>query len=204
MTETILKTDLSSLEVTRDPSGDTASPVCYLQATYWCGCPLPRDSEMLCLGSHTFLTHILSAPGIKPAEPGFYYRLPPVACEAIGVDEPLALVPFLITIEHSPCTGFAIDEGGCATPVGGEADTRVHTTALWAGSTVLCGLFRPESAAKWAALPPHAWLMPPRPFLERSYGLDTSWINALCTGAVCLKSGEPLLTSHVEVCREKA
>lgn len=205
MTETTLKTDLSSLEVIRNPvPGDAAQPVHYLQASYWSGCPLPHSPEMLYLGSRTLLTHILSAPTVKPAEPGVYYRLPLAACEALGVDEPLALIPFLIDIEHSPYTGFAVDGEGRAAPTGSAADNRVHTTSLWIGSRVLCGLFRTETAAKWAALPPAVWQMPRGLSIERSYGLDTSWLNALNTGAVRLTSCEPLLTSPVEVYRETA
>lgn len=203
MHETVLKTDLSSLEVIRSPLPDDAvQPSHYLQASYWSGCPLPRGSETLCLGSRTLLTHILSAPVVKPAEPGVYYRLPLAACEALGVDEPLALIPFLIEIEHSPYTGFAVDGEGRATPTGSAADNRVHTTALWSGSSVLCGLFRPEIAVKWASLPPEAWRMPRGLAVERSYGLDTSWLCALNAGAVRLTSCEPLLSRPVEVYRE--
>ena len=205
MTETTLKTDLSSLEVTRGflPDG-TVQPSYYLQASYWSGCPLPRSSETLCLGTRTLLTHILSAPVVKPAEPGVYYRLPLAACEALGVDEPLSLIPFLIEIEHSPYTGFVVDKGGGAAPTGGAADNSVHTTALWSGSRVLCGLFRTENAAKWAALPPGAWWMPRGLAIERKFGLDTSWLNGLNVGTVRLTDCEPLLTRPVAVYRETA
>lgn len=205
MTETTLKTDLSSLEVIRIPlPDDTVQPSHYLQASYWTGCPLPRGSETLCLGSHALLTHVLSAPAVKPAEPGVYYRIPLAACEALGVDEPLSLIPFLIEIEHSPYTGFAVDGEGRAAPSVGAADNSVHTTALWSGSSVLCGLFRTETAAKWASLPPEAWRMPRGLAIERAYGLDASWLCALNAGAVRLTSCEPLLTGPVEVYRETA
>lgn len=205
MTETTLKTDLSSLEVVRSPlPDDTVQPSHYLQASYWSGCPLPRGTETLCLGSRTLLTHLLSAPAVKPAEPGVYYRLPLAACEALGVDEPLSLIPFLIEIEHSPYTGFAVDRDGRSTPTGGKADNSVHTTALWSGSSVLCGLFRTETAAKWASLPPEAWRMPRGLAVERAHGLDTSWLHALNAGAVRLTHCEPLLSRPVEVYRETA
>lgn len=205
MHDTVLKTDLSSLEVIRSPlPDDTVQPSHYIQAYYWSGCPLPRSFETLCLGSHALLTHILSAPVVKPAEPGVYYRLPLAACEALGVDGPLSLIPFLIEIEHSPYTGFAVDGEGHATPTDGTADNSVHTTALWSGSSVLCGLFRAETAAKWASLPPEAWRMPRGLAIERAYGLDTSWLYALNAGAVRLTNCEPLLTRHVEVYRETA
>ena len=205
MHKTVLETDLSSLQVLRKPfPDDEVQPSCYLQATYRSGCPLPRSAEMLCLSSRTLLTHILSAPAVKPAEPGIYYRLPLTACEALGVDEPLSLIPFLIEIEHSPYTGFAVDGESRATPTGGAADNRVHTTALWGSSSVLCGLFRTETAAKWASLPPVTWLMPRGLAIERKYGLDTSWLHALDAGAVRLTHCEPLLTRPVEVYRETA
>lgn len=205
MTETTLKTDLSSLEVIRGPfSGETVQPSYYLYASYWRGCPLPRGPETLSLGSRTLLTHILSAPIVKPAEPGVYYRLPLVACEALGVDEPLSLIPFLIEIEHSPYTGFAVDEDGRSTPTGGAPDNSVHTTALWSGARTLCGLFRTEIVARWASLPSEAWWMPRGLAIERTHGLDTSWLHALNAGAVRLTHQEPLLTRPVEVYRETA
>lgn len=205
MVETSLKTDLSSLEVIRSPlPDDTVQPTHYLQASYWSGCPLPRSSETLCLGSRTLLTHILSEPAVKPAEPGVYYRLPLAACEALGVDEPLCLIPFLIEVEHSPYTGFAVDGDGRAAPTGGAADNRVHLTALWGDSSVLCGLFRAETAAKWASLPPEVWMIPRGFGIERARGLDTSWLCALNAGAVRLTYGEPLLSRPVEVYRETA
>ena len=203
--KTILKTDLSSLEVVRSPfPGVTVQPSHYLRASYWSGCPLPRGSETLCPGPHTLLTHILSAPAVKPAEPGVYYRLPLSACEALGVDEPLSLIPFLIEIEHSPYTGFAVDGEGRAAPISGSPDNSVRTTALWSGSSTLCGLFRTETAAKWASLPPAAWRMPRGLVIERSHGLDTSWLHGLDAGAVRLTYCEPLLTGPVEVYRETA
>lgn len=205
MTETILKTDLSSLEVIRSPFlGNAVLPTHCLQASYWSGCPLPPSAETLRLGSRALLTHILSAPAIKPAEPGAYYRLPLVACEAIGADEPLSIVPFLIEIEHSPYTGFAVDGDGRSEPTSGEPDNIVHTTALWSGSSVLCGLFRTETAVKWASLPPEVWRMPRGLAIERARGLDTSWLSALDAGAVRLSFREPLLTRPVEVYRETA
>lgn len=205
MNKTVLKTDMSSLEVIRGPlPGDTAQPSHYIQASYWSGCPLPRRSEMLHLGPRTLLTHILSAPIVEHAEPGVYYRLPLAACEALGVDEPLALIPFLIEIEHSPYTGFAADRDGRATPTGDGSDNSVHTTALWCGSCTLCGIFRTETAVKWASLPPEAWRLPRGLGLERSYGLDTSWLHAFNAGAVRLTHCEPLMARPVEVFRETA
>jgi hypothetical protein len=203
VTETTLKTDLSSLEVIRSHlPGDTVQPSHYLQASYWGGCPVPRSPETLCLSSRALSTHILSAPVVRPAEPGVYYRLPLAACEAIGVDGPLSVVPFLIEVEHSPYTGFAVDDEGRAEPTGGEPDDSVHTTALWSGSRTLCGLFRTETAAKWAALPPEAWRMPRGLALERKHRLDASWLRALDPGAVRLTRCEPLLARPVEVRRE--
>lgn len=205
MPDTVLKTDLSSLEVIRSPlPGDTARPTHLLQASYWSGCPLPRGSEMLHLGSHTLLTHILSAPTVKPAEPGIYYRLPLAACKALGVDGPLSLVPFLVDIEHSPYTGFAVDGEGRAAPTGSAPDNSVHTTALWGGSHTLCGLFRTETAVKWASLPPETWQMPRGLAIEREHGLDASWLYALNAGVVRLTLCEPLLSCPVEVYRETA
>ena len=205
MTETTLETDLSSLEVIRSPlPDDTVQPSRYLQASYRNGCPVPRGPETLRLGSRALLTHILSTPAVKPAEPGVYYRLPPTACSALGVDEPLFLIPFLIEIEHSPYTGFTVDGEGRAAPTGGAADDSVHTTALWGGSRVLCGLFRAETVVKWASLPPEAWSTPLGLTIERVHGLDASWLYAFNAGAARITDCEPLLSRPVEVYRETA
>ena len=205
MHKTVLETDLSSLEVVRGLlTTGTVQSSHYLQASYRSGCPLPRGPETLCLGSHALSTHFLSAPVVKPAEPGVYYRLPPAACVALGVDEPLSLIPFLIEIEHSPYTGFAVDDECRATPTSGSPDNTVHTTALWSGSHTLCGLFRTETAATWASLPPEAWRLPRGLVIERAYGLDASWLRALDPGAVRLTRCEPLLAHPVEVSRETA
>lgn len=205
MPERILKTDLSSLEVIRSPlPGYTAQPFHYLQASYWRGCPLTRGSETLHAGSRTLLTHILAPPVVKPAEPGVYYRLPLAACEVLGFNGSLALIPFLIEIEHSPYTGFAVDGEGRATPTGGAPDNSVHTTALWGRVCTLCGLFRTETAVKWASLPSTVWRMPRGLVIEREHGLDTSWLRAFNAGAVRIGYRDPLLPRPVEVYRETA
>lgn len=201
----MLKTDLSSFEVRRGEVGDT---VRFVLASYWSDCPIPygnADDARLTLGSRPLTTHILSAPSVRAWEPGVRYRLPLVACEALGVDAPMSLVPLRVAIEHVPYTGFRVDEHGRGTPVDGEADERVYSTGLWFGSHTLCGLFTAETADRWAALFAQACRSPIGwPPLCHASGLDAAWLDPLLPGRVCISHADPLLSRAVEVHRETA
>ena len=200
----MLKTDLSSFEVRRGEVGDT---VHFVLASYWADCPLPyggADGNYLVLGSRTLTTHLLSVPFVRPWEPGVHSRLPLLACEALCVDVPMSLIPFRVTLEHTPYTAFHTDEHGRGTPADGEAYERVYSTGLWYGAHTLCGLFPAETAQRWAAVPADAWQSMPLDALCRSRGLDASWLDPLRPGAVRISYGEPLLSRSVEAHRETA
>lgn len=200
MTDTVLKTGLSSFRVARGASDDA---VHYVEAAYWRGCPIPyRLPDSLCLGRRELSTHVLSPPVVRPWEPGVHYRLPQVAWEALGAREPLSLIPLDIAIEHSPSTGFTVDDEGRGHPTDGEADERVFTSHLSYGAYTACGLFPAETAATWAALPPEEWCGLHLVGFGRSDGLSIGWLDALLPGAVRLACCEPLLTGPVEVRRE--
>ena len=202
MVDTVLKTDLSSFRVARGASDDA---VCFVDAAYWGGCPIAyRQPDSLCLGHRELSTYVLSPPVIRPWEPGVYYRLPQVAWEALGAREPLSLIPLDVVIEHSPFTGFNVDDEGCGRPADGEADERVFTSHLSYGAHTLCGLFPSDTAAKWAALPLEKWRCSTLIGFSRSARLSVGWFDALRPGAVRLSHCEPLLTRPVEVSREKA
>jgi len=199
MPNTVLKTDLSSLQVLRE--GET-EPTHFLAAAYYDGCPLPPADEMIAPWSRTLTTHILSEPHVKPAEPGIYYRLPLAACEALGVGGPLAVIPFRIEIEHVPRTGYAVDEHGRGYSTGDEPDHCVHTTALWYGSYTLCGLCHIEAAVRLAAVQPHTWRQPRRLGVEQACRSYARMVDALDPGCVRLSHAGPLLSHPVEVYRE--
>lgn len=202
MADTVLKTDLSSFHIARGASDDA---VCFVDAAYWEGCPLPyRQPGSLCLGRRELSTYVLSPPSVCPWEPGVYYRLPQVAWEALGAREPLSLIPLDITIEHSPFTGFNVDDEGRGYPTDDEADECVFTSHLSYGAHTLCGLFPTDTAAKWAALPLARWRCLGTPGFERSVRLSLGWLDTLYPGAVRLSHCEPLLTRPVEVFRETA
>jgi len=187
MPDVLLKTSLSSLCVARGASDDA---VCYVEAVYWRGCPLPYErSAQTVLGCHGLSTYLLSPPVVRPWEQGVYYRLPEVAWEAVGSHEPLSLIPLDITIEHSPFD---------------DADERVYTSRLSYGAHTVCGIFPTETAAAWATLPPEKWCGLHLIGFERSNGLSLGWLDALAPGAVRLSYGEPLLSRAVEVSRETA
>lgn len=202
MTDTVLKTDLSSFRVARGASDDA---VCFVDAAYWDGCPLPyRQPGSLCLGRRDLSTYVLSPPVVRPWEPGVYYRLPQVAWEALGAREPLSLIPLDVTIEHSPFTSFNVDDEGRGYPADGEADERVFTSHLSYGAHTLCGLFPTDTAAKWAALPLDKWRCLNLIGFSRFARLSVGWLDALCPGAVRISHCNPLLTRPVDVSHEKA
>lgn len=187
MPDTVLKTSLSSICVARGASDDA---VCYVEAVYWRGCPLPYErSGQSALVGDELSTYLLSPPVVRPWEPGVYYRLPQVAWEAVGSREPLSLFPLDIEIEHSPLN---------------DADERVYTSRLSYGAHTVCGLYPTETAAQWAALPPEKWRGLHFIGFSRSNGLSLGWLDALAPGAVRLTRCEPLLPRAVEVSRETA
>ena len=201
----MLKTDLSSFEVRRSEADD---PMYFVLAAYWNSCPIPydgTDGDCLTLGTRPLTTHLLSVPSVRAWEPGVHYRLPLVACEALGVDGPMSLVPFRVTIEHSPYTGFRVDEHGRGAPTDGKADERVYSTGLWYGSYTMCGLFSAQTVKEWVVLfaQAHRSLTDLRR-LCRSRGLDASWLDPLRPGPVRISHADPLLSRAVEVYRETA
>lgn len=201
MSKATLKTDLACLTVQR---GDAST---FIDAAYWDGCPLapwhPGDASHFCPSPAPLSTYILLPAAITPAEPGVYYRLPHVVCDAVGAAGPLALLPLNVAIEHAPYSAFDADALGRAYTSGGpSADKRVHTTELRYGSHTVCALFRLETAATWAALPYGAWRMIHTLGFQRHYGLDPSWADHFRPGAVRLSYDEPLLSRPVEVYRE--
>lgn len=201
MHKTVLKTDLSAYTVFRGPSDDSTS---FIIASYWDGCPITRERTTSCLPSFSgsVTTHILSAPSIRPWEPGAYYRLPLVTCEAIGFDGPLSLIPLRIEIEHVPSTAIHVDDYSRMISLSGEGVGRVYSTILAYGSHTLCGLFPTETAKKWAALPCTAWSLLFARAIERRYSIDASWLRPLSPGFATVSYDRPLLERAVEVYRE--
>lgn len=206
MNKTILKTDLAGLTVRR---GETGPAETFVDAAYWDGCPLapwrPGSASHFCPSPAPLSTYILLPPVIAPAEPGVYYRLPQVVCDAVGAAGPLALIPLNVAIEHAPYSSFDVDDTGRAYASDGTAaDERIHTTELRYGSHTVCVLFRLETAAAWAALPREDWRMLHSPGFQRRYSLDRSWTESFCPGAVRISHNEPILNRAVEVYRETA
>ena len=206
MNKTILKTALAGLAVQR---GETGPSEMFIDAVYWDGCPLaqwhPGGASHFCPSPAPLSTYILLPPIIKPIEPGAYYRLPSVVCDAVGATGPLAVVPLNVAIEHTPYSAFDVDDAGRAYAYdGASADERVYTTELRYGAHTVCALFRLETAAEWAALPREAWRELHTPGFKRRHGLDPSWADAFGPGAVRISHSEPLLNRAVEVSRETA
>lgn len=204
MHKTVLKTDLAGLTVQRGENGPTEM---LIVATYWDGCPLtpwrPDDASHFCPSPAPLSTYILLPPVIKPAEPGVYYRLPQVVCDAVGAAGPLALIPLNVAIEHAPYSAFDVDAIGRAYASDGPSpDEHVYTTELRYGSNTVCALFRLETAVAWATLPCEEWREIHAPGFQRRHSLDPSWADPFCPGAVRISYDEPILNRAVEVSRE--
>ena len=206
MPDTVLKTNLAGLTVQRGGAGPTET---FIDAAYWDGCPLPPwrpdGASHFCPSPAPLSTYILLPPVITPAEPGVYYRLPQVACDAVGAAGPLALIPLNVTIEHTPYSAFDVDAFGRAYASDGPStDERVYATELHYGSHTVCALFRLETAAAWAALPRSEWRELHALGFQRRHSLDPSWADSFCPGAVRIAHDEPILKRAVEVYRETA
>lgn len=200
-----LETDLRSIQVT-PKTGETAS---YVYARYTSGCPIPKwephypyDLAPYSLTLPAFVSDV----HVKRLEPGVFYRLPDVACRALGSDERLSLLPLYVEIVHAPYVGFIEDEHGRAyvpnLAVG--VDSKVnHPTRLCYGSWTVCGLLRTEQAREWAGLSDVEWHVHSL-FNKAHNGLDPSWQPLRTSGSAALSFKPPLLRRPVEVSRETA
>ena len=200
-----LETDLRSVQIT-SKNGETAS---YVYAGYTHECPIPKwtprspyDLAPYSMTLPTFVTDVR----VKRLEPGVFYRLPDAACQALGADESLCLIPLYVEIDHTPYVDFVEDEHGRAyvpnLAVGLDSKT-THRSRLCYGSWVVCGLLRAESAREWAGLSDAEWLVHSL-FNKAHDGLDPSWQPLRTNGSVAMSFKLPLLCRQVEVSRETA
>jgi hypothetical protein len=198
-----LETDLRSVQVT-SKTCETAS---YVYASYIQGCPIPKwkprypyDLVHYSLTLPTFVNDVRT----KRLEPGVFYRLPDVACRALGADESLSLLPLYVEIDHTPYVDFIEDEHGRAyvpnLAVGVDRET-VHLSRLCYGSWVVCGLIRTNLARRWASLSDTEWSVHSL-FNKVHDGLDPSWQPLRTNGSVAISFKPPLLHRPVEVSRE--
>lgn len=200
-----LVTDLRSVQVT-SKTGETAS---YVYASYIHGCPIPKwtpsypyDLVPYSLTLSTFVNDVC----IKRLEPGVFYRLPVVACQSLGSDESLSLIPLDVEIHHAPYVTFVEDEHGRAyvpNPIVDDDRGTIHLSRLCYGSWTVCGLLRTEQARKWAGLSDVEWFTHSL-FNKARNGLDPSWQPLRTSESAALSFRLPLLNRPVEVSRETA
>lgn len=200
-----LETDLRSIQIA-SKTGETAS---YVYASYTRRCPIPKwtphspcDLAPYSLTLPTFINDVR----VKRLEPGVFYRLPDVACRALGADESLSLIPLYVEIDHSPYVDFVEDEHGRAyvpnLAVGVDRGT-THRSRFCYGSWAVCGLLRTEQAGGWAGLSDVEWFAHSL-FNEAHNGLDPSWQPLRTNGSVAISFKPQLLCRPVEVSRETA
>lgn len=200
-----LETDLRSVQIT-SKTDETAS---YVYAGYTHGCPIPKwgphlpyDIAPYSLTLPTFVNDVR----VKRLEPGVFYRLPDAACQSLGADESLSLIPLYVEIVHTPYVDFIEDENGRAyvpnLAVGIDNET-AHSTRLCYGSWTVCGLLRVEQAREWAGLSDVEWGVHSL-FNSAHNGLDPSWQPLRTHGSVAISFKAPLLHRPVEVSRETA
>ena len=195
-----LETDLHSIHIA-SKNGEKAS---YVYACYTRTRLTHRERyRSLMYYSQTLYTFVHDAR-VKRIEPGVFYRLPDVACRALGADESLSIIPLYVEFEHTPYVDFIEDEYGRAYvphSTSGVGRRMVHCSCLCYGSWTVCGLLRTDQAREWASLDDALW---------RTYslsdkvllGLDPTWQPLRTTGSVVMSFEGPLLYRPVEVFRE--
>lgn len=200
-----LETDLRSIHVA-SKTGEASS---YVYACYTHGCPIPKRDPR---SSYDLAPYSLTLPTFvndvrtKRLEPGVFYRLSDAACQSLGADESLSLIPLYVEIDHTPYVDFIEDKHGHAyvpnLAVGADMDV-THQTRLCYGSWTVCGLLRSEQAREWAGLDDVEWCV--HSLFNKAYkGLDPSWQPLRTYGSVSISFRLPLLTRSVEVSRETA
>ena len=200
-----LETDLRSVQIT-SKTGETAS---YVYASYLHGCPIPKwaphfpyDLAPYSLTLPTFVNDV----SIKRLEPGVFYRLSGAACQSLGADESLSLIPLYVEIDHTPYVDVIEDENGRAYVPNLAVDVNSETarrSRLCYGSWAVCGLLRTEPARRWAGLSDVEWHTHSL-FNKAHNGLDPSWQPLRTNGSVAISFKLPLLHRPVEVSRETA
>ena len=200
-----LETDLRSVQIT-SKTGRMAS---YVYASYIRGCPIPKREPH---SSYDLAPYSLTLPTfvndvrVKRLEPGVFYRLPDAACQSLGADESLSLIPLYVEIDHTPYVDFIEDEHGRAyvpnLAVGVDRQT-THRSRLCYGSWTVCGLLRTAQAREWAGLSDVEWHAHSL-FNKAHDGLDPSWQPLRTNGSVAMSFKLPLLHRPVEVSRETA
>lgn len=200
-----LETDLRSIQIA-SKTGETAN---YVYAGYVHGCPIPKraPSFLYDLAHHSLtLPTFVNDVRVKRLEPGVFYRLPDAACQSLGADESLSLIPLYVEIEHTPYIDFVEDEHGRAYVPNlavGVDEKASHRTRLCYGSWTVCGLLRSEQAREWAGLAEYEWRV--HSFFNKAHnGLDPSWQPLRTNGSVSLSFKLPLLRRPVGVSRETA
>lgn len=198
-----LETDLRSIQVA-SKTGETAS---YVYACYTHGCPLPKWEPHypydIAPYSLTLPTFVEDAR-IRPLEPGVFYRLSDAACQSLGADESLSLIPLYVEIVHIPYVDFIEDEHGRAyvpNLAEGVDGGVTHLSRLCYGSWTVCGLLRTGQAVEWAGLSAVEWRVHSLFNKERN-GLDPSWQPFRTNRSVAMSFKPPLLRRPVEVSRE--
>lgn len=198
-----LETDLRSVQIT-PKTGEAAS---YVYACYTRECPIPEwthhspyDIAHYSLSLPTFIHDV----SVKRLEPGVFYRLPEIACRALGADGELSLIPLYVEISHTPYVDVVEDDQGRVYVPPSATDVRrevTHLSRLCYGSWTVCGLLRTGQARDWAGLSDVEWRVLSL-FNEARDGLDASWQPLRALGTTILAHRPPLMTKAVEVSRE--
>lgn len=198
-----LETDLRSIQIT-SKTGETAS---YVYSCYTRECPIPKwiprspyDIPHFSLPLPTFIHDV----SIKRLEPGVFYRLPDVACRALGADESLSVIPLYVEIAHCPYVDIVEDEHGRAYASDSVACTggkTTHLSRLCYGSWAVCGLLRTGRAREWAGLSDVEWRVHSL-FNKAHNGLGPSWQPLRARGSMTFAFQPPLLRRRVVVSRE--
>jgi hypothetical protein len=198
-----LETDLRSIIITME-GGEMIS---YLYACYTRDRPFPVWAPPAPHGLVPYSQPLRTFVGdvrVKRLEAGVFYRLPKAACDVLGFNGDLSLIPLDVEFHHSPHVVFLEDIYGRASAFVQATDVEtLHTTRLRYGSWVVCGLLQTEQARAWANLDDVEWRVHSA-FNRARNGLDPSWQPLRRHGHTTIAFDPPLLYRAVEVSRETA
>lgn len=203
-----LETDLGGVSITRLGVGanEKGHNCTLLYVTYKRARPIPDINQTadncLTLWTKPFVTRNNGLTHISLWEPGVLYRLPRIAlAELMGGDD-LCAAPIRIDFQHTPYSGFAVDEYNRGSA---DGERITVTTALHVGAHTPCIVAPRDRLVNFIDCFSSRTRFSPffNSEVERR-GVSLSWLTPLlCTEDVRIEHLPGLLDRPVELTREE-
>lgn len=203
-----LETDLSGVSITHlDSNGDGEYYNCtLLYAVYKRVRPIPSTDRTannhLTRWTEPFVTHNNGLAHLSLWEPGVLYRLPQVALRELMEGDDLCAAPLSIEIQHTPYSGFAVDEYNRGSADGKQTSV---ITALHIGAHTPCIVAPRDTLVDWIdRLGSRPDVLPFFTSAMDRRALRLSWLKPLARdGDVRVERLPGLLDHPVELIREE-